>query len=418
MTLGKGRSRMSAVADRSEGVAISQTRLASRQDWRSVTVTADIASLEESWRGFEARALLTPYQAYGWVSGFARTIGRANDMDLRYAVLRDGSDEPLAILPLVVTRRLGTRFAGFIGGKHANYHMGIYDRAFAAALDAAGARAMLADVAAALGGLDAFVFMNQPVRWEGIINPLAALAAGPSPSSAYKLALNSSDCEGTLRRSISSHAHKKMKNKRNRFASFGPSRVAKADSPNEVARILGAFLDQKAARFQAMGIPNPFDEKGVREFLEQSSLPVNGAAPALELYSLDVEGRSVATYIGTQQGGRFSGMATSFDMEGEIAKSSPGEILLVDLIKLKCQEGVAVFDLGVGEARYKTTICDDKDDLVDSFVPLTGKGRAFATFARAKRAAKRRIKASPVLLKFARRGAGLVGRTRRPPAED
>jgi CelD/BcsL family acetyltransferase involved in cellulose biosynthesis len=52
-------------------------------------------------------------------------------------------------------------------------------------------------------------------------------------------------------------------------------------------------------------------------------------------------------------------MATSFDMASEIAKTSPGEILLVDLIKLKCHAGITVFDLGVGEARYKTTICDD-----------------------------------------------------------
>lgn len=418
MTLGKGRSRMSAIADRSERLAVAQRRSGSLKAWRSVTVVADIAALEQTWRDFEAHALLTPYQAFGWVSGFARTIGRASGMDLRYAVLRDACDKPLAILPLVVTRRLGTRFAGFIGDKHANYHMGVYAPDFAASLDAEGARTMLAEVASAMGGLDAFVFMNQPAQWQGIANPLASLAAGPSPSSAYKLALNSADCEGTLRRAISSHAHKKMKNKRNRFASFGASRVAKADSPAEVARILGAFLDQKAARFRAMGIPNPFDEPGVCDFLKQASLSHGGAPAALELYSLDLDGRAVATYVGTQQGTRFSGMATSFDMEGEIAKTSPGEILLVDLIKLKCQEGVAVFDLGVGEARYKTTICDDKDDLVDSFVPLTGKGRAFATFARAKRSAKRRIKASPVLLKLARRGAGLVGRKRRQPAED
>ena len=274
---------MSAIADRSEGLAMAERQSGARRPWKAIAVSTEIASLEESWRALEQSALLTPYQAYGWVRGFADTIGAANGMDLRYVVLRDGCDRPVAILPLAITRRYGTRFAGFIGGKHANYHMGIFAPDFAASLDADGARAMLAEVAAALGGLDAFVFVNQPTQWQGVANPLAALAAGPSPSSAYKLALNRGDCEGTLRRAISSHAHKKMKNKRNRFASCGASRVAKADSPAEVARILGAFLEQKAARFRMMGIANPIADPGVRAFLDQGSLPRGEAPAALEL---------------------------------------------------------------------------------------------------------------------------------------
>jgi CelD/BcsL family acetyltransferase involved in cellulose biosynthesis len=111
-------------------------------------------------------------------------------------------------------------------------------------------------------------------------------------------------------------------------------------------------------------------------------------------------------------------MATSFDMESEVARTSPGEILLVDLIKLKGREGTTVFDLGVGEARYKTTICDEREELVDSFLPLTAKGHAFAGIARAKRWAKRRIKASPLALKLAHRGLGWLSRGRARAVED
>ncbi|MFY8154142.1 MAG: GNAT family N-acetyltransferase, partial [Hyphomicrobiales bacterium] len=129
-------------------------------------------------------------------------------------------------------------------------------------------------------------------------------------------------------------------------------------------------------------------------------------------------GQSVATYVGAVQAGRFSGMATSFAMDSEVAKTSPGEILLVDLIRLKSREGITVFDLGVGEARYKTTICDERDDLVDSFLPLTARGHAFALFSRAKREAKRRIKASPVALKLAHRVSGWLSRGRKPAADE
>ena len=109
-------------------------------------------------------------------------------------------------------------------------------------------------------------------------------------------------------------------------------------------------------------------------------------------------------------------MATSFDMASETVKTSPGELLLAELIRLKAREGIAVFDLGVGEARYKTTFCDDHDDLVDSFLPLTFKGRVFARIARTKRDLKRRIKRSPMALKLAQRASGWL-RNRRSEEE-
>ncbi|WP_054207758.1 GNAT family N-acetyltransferase [Bosea vaviloviae] len=414
---------MSAVAEhapteRLSGSLQSESRSDAARPWHSITVRDDIAAIAADWHALEASALATPYQAYGWVAPFVETVGAAEGMVFRHVLLRDAADRPLAILPLVITRRNGIRFAEFIGGKHANYHMGLYERGFATALDAAAARLMLDEIGTVIGGLDAFIFVNQPTQWQGIANPLAALAAGASPSAAYKLALVAGDCDGSLRRSMSSHAHKKLKNKRNRFAGFGPSELVRAREPAEIARVIDAFLLQKAARFAMMGVPDPFAPPAVRSFLERAAQPIGDAAPVLELYSLDVAGRSVATYVGAVQAQRFSGMATSFDMESEVAKTSPGEILLVDLIKLKCREGITMFDLGVGEARYKTTICDERDELVDSFLPLTAKGRAFANIARAKRWTKRAIKASPAALKLAQQISGWLNRGRARAVED
>lgn len=410
---------MSALAERPVALPLAESRGAgdAARPWRSVAVSSDLAAIEAEWRALEARALVTPYQTFGWIKAFTATVGAAHRMEFCYVVLRDAAGMAQAILPLTITRRSGIRFAEFIGGKHANYHMGLYAPDFAAALDSETARFMLAEVGATIGGLDGLIFVNQPTAWRGIPNPAALIAAGPSPSGAYKLALNQGDCDGTLKRSMSTHARKKLKNKRNRFAGFGKSTVIRAEEPAEIERVIDAFLAQKAVRFRAMGVQDPFSDPAVREFLRQAATPGLSVSPPLELYSLDLEGRSVATYVGAVQGSRFSGMATSFDMETEIAKTSPGEILLVDLIKLKCHAGVTVFDLGVGEARYKTTICDDRDELVDTFLPLTAKGRAFALFSRAKRVAKRRIKSSPLALRLAQRASGWLRRGRAEPED-
>ncbi|WP_158673207.1 GNAT family N-acetyltransferase [Bosea sp. FBZP-16] len=378
-------------------------------------MSGDLAALEADWRALEADALVTPYQAYDWVRPFVTTIGRAEEMDFRFVRIEDSQGALLALFPLVVARRLGTRFAEFIGGKHANYHMALYRPDFAEALDATAAQQLLREIGAAIGGIDALFLINQPTAWQGIANPPARLAAGQSPSRAYKLALEPGDCDGTLRRSMSKHARKKMTTKRNRFAEFGPSELVQAHSDAEIERVLDAFLAQKAARFAQLGLADPFATPAIRAFLRDGALAQAGRSPAIELYSLDLSGRSVATYVGAVQGKRFSGMATSFDLGSEAARTSPGEILLIELIKRKCRAGVTMFDLGVGEARYKTTICDDSDELVDTFVPLTAKGRAYAGYSQAKRALKRRIKASPLALKTAQRVLGLL--RRRKPAE-
>ena len=392
------------------------TSQAAPRPWASIAIETDIAGLAETWRTFEATALATPYQGYDWIRPFAETIAAAHGMVLRYALVRDADGELRALLPLTVTRRSGFRFAEFIGGKHANYHMGLYAPAFAAQLDAGLTAQLLTEIGAAIGRLDALAFVNQPVTWQGVDNPAALLAAGPSPSRSYKLALIAGDGDATLKRSMSSHARKKLKNKHSRFRDFGPSTLTRATTQGDVTRIIDAFLSQKAERFRVMGVPDPFAEPAMRAFLERGAMGDGSAPPAIELYALDLDGRAVATYVGASQGGRFSGMATSFDMASETVKTSPGELLLAELIRLKASEGVAVFDLGVGEARYKTTFCDDHDDLVDSFLPLTLKGHLFARIARAKRELKRRIKRSPVALKIAHRASGLL-RGKRPEEE-
>lgn len=385
------------------------TSRAAARPWASIAIEIDIAALAARWRAFEATALVTPYQSYDWIRHFVETIGAAHGMALRYALVHDADGALCALLPLTITGRSGFRFAEFIGGKHANYHMGLYAPGFAAALDAAQTERLLTEIGNAIGGLDAIAFVNQPVTWQGVGNPAALLAAGPSPSRAYKLALIAGDGDATLKRSMSSHARKKLKNKHSRFRDFGPSTLTRATTPVESARIIEAFLAQKAERFRTMGVPDPFAEPAMRIFLERAALDDGSGRPAIELYALDLAGTCVATYVGATQGERFSGMATSFDMASETVKTSPGELLLSELIRLKAREGVAVFDLGVGEARYKTTFCDDHDDLVDSFLPLTFKGRLFARIARTKRDLKRRIKRSPLALKIAHRISGWLG---------
>jgi CelD/BcsL family acetyltransferase involved in cellulose biosynthesis len=88
-------------------------------------------------------------------------------------------------------------------------------------------------------------------------------------------------------------------------------------------------------------------------------------------------------------------MFNSIDSSGDINRCSPGELLLAQIIRRQCELGRQVFDLGVGEARYKTALCDEVEDLIDVFVPATARGRLYVMAVQRLVAWKRRLKQTP-----------------------
>lgn len=405
---GIGTGTMSAIVERYATDSQGRGAVAS---WTVEALT--LAEAEAEWRSLEVAGLATPYQRHDWVRAYARHVMPGGDEAVKVIRIAQPGGRAVALLPLSVQRCFGFRIARMIGGKHANFQMPVMQAGFADAAGADDVRACLGQAAKALGGVDAFLFHCQPAAWEGRRNPFALLGAQPSPSQAYRLPLQA-DCEAALRESMSSHARKKHKNKRARFMELGPSRLILAADAAERQRILEAFLRQKAQRFAQMGVPDPFAQGGMRSFLEEASAgTADGAGPALSLYGLELNGAIVATYVGAVHGPRFSGMATSFALDPAVMKVSPGEILLVDVIRSECARGRAMFDLGVGEARYKTTICSETEELVDGFIAVSPQGEALAAAARWTQALKGRVKRSPVLTAIARKARGL----RRGPPE-
>lgn len=106
---------------------------------------------------------------------------------------------------------------------------------------------------------------------------------------------------------------------------------------------------------------------------------------------------------------RLSGMFISFEACKEATKFSPGDILVSRVVREQCLRGRRHFDLGVGEARYKRTFCNEAVPLVDVFLPVSARGRLYALARRGLAGLKRRIKRNP-------RAMQLVARLRRAKA--
>ena len=376
----------------------------SRQDEAAdvtVEIARTLAEAEPAWRELERDAVMAPYGRFDWIATLLAHLPPSSEVVV--ALVRDGAGRASVVMPLQVDRSFGIRVATAIGGKHVNFNLPLIRPDLLPTLTQERTRALLCRIGQALR-VDAFAWPNVPTSWSDQPNPFAA-GGRASPSNAWALRLDP-DGEATLARSMSSEARKKLRNKSRGLAKLGPVALLEGRDPETVDRILDAFFAQKETRFGELGIDDPFAEAGMRAFIREAALPRRPSEhSAIELFGLGVGDRIVAVLGGAADPRRLSGMFVSFE-QGDAAKFSPGEILVTEIIRLQCARGRRVFDLGVGDARYKRSICDEVENLVDVVVPVTARGRLYTTARHVAVDLKRRVKASP-------RGMALVARARR-----
>ncbi len=341
-----------------------------------------------------AVAAASPYQSPDWVLPWIETIGAAADISPLIVVARGQDGTALALLPFGLLRRSWFTIAVFLGARDSNFNMGLFRPG------QAWSRVALQDLlnrAAAASPLrvDAFVLTNQPFGWDDVVNPFSLLDHQPSPSFAYKGALTP-NADQWLRGRLSREGRKKLRQKLKKLQAIGPVSTRRAETPDEIVEALDAFVEQRLARNRSFGLPAD-DLVPLRRFLDRVTGPHTRFGPSaapVEFYALRCGGRVIATFGGTRRGRRFSGMLMSFAADPDLAKTSPGDLLLCEVLKLHCAEGLEVLDLGIGEARYKAAYCPDVELLFDCVLPLTARGRLYAATERLRLSTKRAIKQS------------------------
>ena len=359
-----------------------------------VEVFTDMAEAEPHWRALEALSpLATPYQAFDFLNLWQRHIGAHEGVSPFVITGFNTAGEPLFVWPLGLHLRGSLRVVEFMGGKHANFNMALWRRDAVAAIGEIELRAVLAQVS---DRADLMMLANQPLRWSGLDNPFALLPHQASPSFGHSGALQA-DFDALLEQRANSLARRKMRRKEKKLAGFGTVRFQKASGDAAIKAALADFFKQKTARMRAIGLPDVFDAPDVRGFVTDAALtPTADGSTLIELYTLTVDGVIVATMGGLTAGRRFTAMFSSI-IHGQYGAESPGEQLLVHLIRNLCARGLHTFDLGIGEAKYKGLFCPDSDPMFDSYWPLTPAGKRVAAWYRLTAAAKRAIKQQPLL---------------------
>ncbi len=369
-------------------VPVTDTRIA------RVEIFDDLAAAEPHWRALErGQTLATPYQRFDFLKLWHAHVGTAAGITPFIVVAFNALGGPLFLCPFGARKFGRLRVVEFLGGKHANFNMALWRSAAAAKIAADDLMTVLGHLA---GKADIVKLVNQPLTWAGTTNPFALLPQQRSANFGFSGALVR-DFEALLRSRTNAADRKKMRKKERTLASHGELRFERADGAKDVRRVLDAFFKQKSARMRTHGISDVFGAPGTRRFIEAAaSRPGAGSEPPIELYSLSVNDIIVATMGGIVGGGRFCAMFNSITQD-RFAIQSPGEQLIVKLVRDCCERGLDTFDLGIGNAHYKHLFCGDAEPLFDSYLPLSAGGWLLAVSFVIAAFFKRTIKQQPAL---------------------
>lgn len=372
-----------------------------------IEIYDDMAAAEPYWRALErGKKLATPYQDFDFLNLWQQHVGNAECITPFIVVAFNATGAPLFIWPLGRRIVAGRRVVEFLGGSHANFNMAVWHSDIVGKISAEELRSVLDQLAEEA---DILRLTNQPLTWSGTTNPFALLPQQRSANFGCSGAL-SHDFDALLRSRTNASDRKKMRKKERTLAGYGEVRFERARTAHDVRRVLDVFFKQKSARMRALGIADVFAAPGVRRFIEAAATePADGFRTPIELYALSVNDIIVATMGGIAGGGRFCGMFNSI-AQGHYAVESPGEQLILNLVKGCCERGLGTFDLGIGQAQYKTLFCSDIEPLFDSYLPLTTSGSVLALAFAAGAWLKRTIKQRAALWALVRIGRRLRAR--------
>ena len=128
-----------------------------------VEIFTDIAAAEAFWQSLErADSLATPYQRYDLLKLWQIHVGAPASVTPLIVVGINPTNVPLFVLPLGRRTVRGWRVAEFLGGKHANFNMGLWRRDVAAKLTVSDLRPVLEQLS---NHADVLKLIHQPITW-------------------------------------------------------------------------------------------------------------------------------------------------------------------------------------------------------------------------------------------------------------
>jgi CelD/BcsL family acetyltransferase involved in cellulose biosynthesis len=369
-------------------------------------LTGELTSLlREELGAFAATAMRTPFQANAWARAFRQAESGETRIPVEAIAYADG--KPVVVLPLVACTAPGFRYLTWQAHTPSDYCAPLVAPHFAARFEASDAAALMRAVAREIGGIDLVYLPKMPDRLGEIRNPLVLAESWSFYAGAHAIAIEgdnagdkTGDWESFYASIRSQRTRHTLKRKEKALMKMGTVDIVIAHDAEQVGRIAQACVALKAGQLARDGHGNLFADQRLHDALIQGMRDAcpRGAWAA----SIELDGRVIAAAFGLIDGDEW--LLYQFAMsDGPEAKSSPGQLLLVHLLKECVKRGVRKLDLALGDEAYKFDWCNIHNRLMTSVLPMTPTGHLAALTLRMRERARVWLARNPSTLKLAKR---------------
>ena len=359
------------------------------------------SSIEEArrpWLDLQGRAPCTCSQSLRWIEAWHRNVAAPKGADLAIVVGADEAGKTLFVWPFEVVEIAGARVLRWMGAAHANYNFAPLDPSFAESINGEDVGALLEAAADQIGNVCAAVLINQPQKWDGTVNPFAGLPHRASPDSGFAATLKG-DYADLVDERLGNRTRSSLRRKEKRIKALGELTFRHCTNSADSNQMLQIYFDQKAQRFAEMGIEDTFADPCHQNFYRD--LAAGDAEDGkLEMAYLKIGDEIGATLGAVRHQGHYNLFLLSMT-SGEAMRWSPGLLLMSEEIKRACDQGIGVYDFGVGSGSHKAVWCDQTIDLFDNFIAFRARGLLVTLPLIIKASLKRHIKSSARLWSLA-----------------
>jgi len=323
-----------------------------------------LTDVESNWRRLEKLGLDSPGQSYDFVRVWVETFNIPRENQAYVSVELAG--RPLMVAALEKTSRLGVTIYKPFPCSHVGVNTPLMDRGRMARLSDLDRRMMWSRIGKALGA--------DIVRFGRVLESDCALlpsdATAIASDNLYRTEFESwEDCD-RQQRTRSRRKHDKQQGQK--LAALGDVSYEEIGGEEDATDAMNALFYDRAARFAAQGIDDPFAPAEVRAFY-RSVFRTRGAL-AGHMQVLKLNGDIVAARYNLIAGNRMFCLISSMSTEPKLQPGSPGKQILVRLMQSIFANGIRSFDMGAGFTDEKRHWCNVSLPLSEVIMAQTLKG--------------------------------------------
>ncbi len=360
----------------------------------AVTISHDIDAIAPIWEQMQAAGIESPGQNLAFIRTWVAAHAIAPE-DQFYLVAQRGG-RPVALLALWRRRSKGIRTLSFLPGAHVGCDMPLVDRDALLALGSVGRAALWSAMLAGVEGADLIHLKAVPELTVDDTDLFAELGESTPADTLYRAGFSSWTEADTTQRSKSRRKHDRQQG--DKLAAMGEVGFEELRATAEHLPILDLMFRQRAARFVAMGVSDPFADPQVRAFYDATLDPASGLD--VRLHVLRLNGEIVAIRYNIAHGDRLFCLISSMSTEPALQPGSPGKQCLLRVMQTIFDAGWRVFDMGAGYTDEKRHWCNVQIPVRDHFVPLNWRGEVATAIGRQWQALRARIKSDPRLMRL------------------